>query len=89
MEYKNSQEYKLFYCPECHTIFKCKPLSSQGYVSEYITDYGDIILSRKQDGLWLCKCSKIHTGKPINCEDWVAEKVFSIKGDTPTSKPLV
>ena len=38
---------------------------------------------------WICpKCGQSLAGEPINCEDWVVEKVFSIKGDTPTSKPL-
>lgn len=81
-------DFYLFYCPECHTIFKCRLHSAQGYRQEYLTDYGDIILARKQMSLWLCECSKIHTGKPINCEDWVAEKVFTVKGETPTSKPV-
>lgn len=108
METKNSQEYKLFHCSECGTIFKCSPNANfdiQTGLTVYTTDLGSIIpvydipsgLSRSAHisqwftacYIWICpKCGQLLEGEPINCEDWVAEKVFSIKGDAPTSKPL-
>lgn len=98
METKNNQEYKLFHCSECGTIFKCLPNANfdiQTGLTIYTTDCGDgILTSDVSQGfmscyIWVCsKCGQLPAGEPINCEDWVAEKVFSIKGDTKTSKPL-
>ena len=46
METKNSQEYKLFHCSECGTIFKCSPNANfdiQTGLTMYTTDFGSII----------------------------------------------
>lgn len=108
MENRNNQEYKLFHCSECGTIFKCSPNANfdiQTGLTLYTTDLGSIIpvydipsgLSRSAHisqwftacYMWVCpKNNTIQTEKPITCEDWVVDKVFSIKGDAPTSKPL-
>lgn len=98
MKSKNNQWYKLFYCPECGTIFKCLPVANfdvQTGLATYTTDLGSIIPTHDVSQgfitcyLWICpKCGQLLAGEPTTCEDWVAEKVFSIKGDTPTSKPL-
>ena len=98
METKNSQEYKLFHCSECGTIFKCSPNANfdiQTGLTLYTTDFGSIIPVYEASQwftacyIWICpKCGQLLAGEPINCEDWVTEKVFSIKGDAPTSKPL-
>lgn len=90
METRNNQEYKLFHCSECGTIFKCLPHSVEGCIELYSTDFGDILpMANIPYCVWACpKCGQLLAGEPINCEDWVAEKVFSIKGDASTSKPL-
>lgn len=94
----NNQGYKLFHCSECGTIFKCLPVANFDMLTGltiYTTDCGDGILISDVSQkfmpcyIWICpKCGQSLTDKPINCEDWIAEKVFSIKGDTKTSKPL-
>lgn len=98
MENRNNQEYKLFHCSECGTIFKCSPNANfdiQTGLTMYTTDLGSIIpvydVSQEFIScyMWVCpKNNTIQTEKPITCEDWVVDKVFSIKGDAPTSKPL-
>ena len=90
--------YKLFHCPECGTIFKCLPVANFDVLTGltiYTTDCGDSILTSDVSQkfiscyMWVCpKRDQLLAGEPINCEDWVAEKVFSIKDDAPTSKPL-
>lgn len=93
MNYKNQQEYKLFHCPDCGTIFKCLPQCVlNDYAELYHTDYNDIIPAihlADNKNYWECfKCDTVVDKNCITCEDWVTEKVFSIKGDAPTSKPL-
>lgn len=93
MEYKSQisqyQEYKLFHCPECGTIFKCLLHSIDGCIELYTTDFGDIIpLNDISQGfiiccVWICpKCGQLIASKPIDCEDWVVDKLFKVKGDT-------
>lgn len=98
MKTKNNQKYKLFHCSECGTIFKCSPNANFDILTGltmYTTDFGSIIPVYEVSQwftacyIWVCpKCCQLLENEPINCEDWVAEKVFSIKGDAPTSKPL-
>lgn len=98
METRNNQEYKLFHCSECGTIFKCSPNANfdiQTGLTMYTTDFGSIVPVYNVSQwftdcyIWVCpKCGQLLESEPITCEDWVAEKIFSIKGDAPTSKPL-
>lgn len=98
METRNNQKYKLFHCSECGTIFKCSPNANfdiQTGLTMYTTDFGSIVPVYNVSQwftdcyIWVCpKCVQLLESEPINCEDWVAEKVFSIKGDASTSRPL-
>lgn len=85
-------DFYLFHCPECHTIFKCKPFHTNDDMELYSTDYNDIILVlHSPDGrhLWECpKCNNVVNQNNTTCADWVAEKVFTVKGETSTSQPV-
>ena len=84
-------DFYLFYCPECHTIFKCSPNISWDVLTglqRCKTDFDDYIILCIQLGFWICPKCCTENQEYINCEDWVAEKVFTVKGETSTSRPV-
>lgn len=80
----------LFKCPNCGQIYKlCKLYTGDTY-DGYITDYNDVFMVDKYDNVMhqniydtkCIKCKEVVPFEPnTKCTyDWVANKVFEIKG---------
>lgn len=72
----------LLRCNNCGKIYKIVDIKDCTYLvnSQYLyTDFGDKIYTG--DGYMKClNCGKASEYELIKCEDWVADKVFEVKG---------
>ena len=65
----------LFRCENCGQIYKVKIFNN-----ELITDFGDIMKIYNNEVMCL-KCYTPTKLDIIECEDWVADRLFQVKGN--------
>lgn len=63
-------------CDKCNKMFKCDKKDN----NTYITDYGDVISNI--NGTYTCiSCNNEMNPTIMKTQDWIANKVFTIKGE--------
>lgn len=75
---------KLLRCKGCGKIYKITNETNidKDYKKYYFTDFGDKIINFCNTKLIKCICcNNISNFEIINCEEWIAELVYKVKGN--------
>lgn len=76
-------DVKIITCPNCRKMFKIVNIKNTGKRINYITDFGDIFKEQSCNHYKCIKCNKIFIieNNIISTESWIADAVFTVRGN--------